>query len=125
MYVTCCALVCSCLASVFSAQQFELTIDEIPDDSASYEWSPYIASLAVLASKRMLGIGRRLMQEAERTAREWRYREVQLEVASCNVEAIQFYKRLGYKIIGSDIRGTGATTVEVCSFYWRVLPVEK
>ena len=65
------------------------------------------------------------MKEAEGLSRRWGYRELLLEVACCNLEAMSFYKRLGYKIISSDVRGTGATIVERRGFFWRVLPVEK
>ena len=69
---------------------------------------------------------RQLMREAEHRARfEWGYREMCLEAACCNLDAINFYKRLGYTIVRSDVPGTGATIVETRGFYWEVLPVEK
>ena len=69
---------------------------------------------------------RQLMREAEHRARfEWGYREMCLEAACCNLDAINFYKRLGYTIVHSDVPGTGATIVETRGFYWEVLPVEK
>ena len=38
---------------------------------------------------------------------------------------MDFYKRLGYRIIRSDVAGTGATIVEKAGPVWRILPVEK
>jgi len=54
------------------------------------------------------------------------YRELCLEVACVNLEAMGFYRKLGYRILRSDVPGTGATITEtVDGIYWRVLPVEK
>lgn len=47
------------------------------------------------------------------------------QVACCNLEAMSFYQKLGYRIVRSDVSGTGATIVENNGFFWRVLPVEK
>eukprot|EP00900_Chrysochromulina_parva_P024784 jgi/Chrpa1/693/Chrysochromulina_OHIO_Genome00009334-RA len=108
-------------------QRFELTIDEMPENGRKrYSWLPYVASLAVSPESRRQGIARQLMREAEHRARfEWGYREMCLEAACCNLDAINFYKRLGYTIVRSDVPGTGATIVETRGFYWEVLPVEK
>ena len=67
----------------------------------------------------------RLPQQIERVARRWGHRELLLEVACDNLDAIRFYKAEGYRIEGSDVRGTGATSVAVRGFYWDVQPVEK
>ena len=48
-----------------------------------------------------------------------------LQVACCNLDAIDFYKKQGYRVLRSDVKGTGATIVENRGIYWRVLPVEK
>jgi len=108
-------------------QRFELTCDEMPaEPQGRYAWLPYVASLAVSPASRRQGIARVLMREAERTAREWGYRELCLEVACVNLEAMGFYRKLGYRILRSDVPGTGATITEtVDGIYWRVLPVEK
>ena len=60
--------------------RFELTKDSMPE-GRQYVWRPYIASLAVRPADRRKGIARQLMQEAERTARRWGYRELMLEVS--------------------------------------------
>jgi len=105
--------------------RFELMVDQMPNDHQRYAWRPYVASLAVREADRRKGIARLLMKEAERTARRWGYRELMLEVAYCNEQALAFYRRLGYQIRGSDVSGTGATIVERRPFHWNVLPVEK
>ena len=48
-----------------------------------------------------------------------------LEVAYCNTGALAFYQNLGYRILRSDVSGTGATIVERRGFFWNVLDVEK
>ena len=48
-----------------------------------------------------------LMRAAERTSRSWGYREIMLEVACTNDVAIGFYQRQGFRVRGSDQRGTG------------------
>jgi ribosomal protein S18 acetylase RimI-like enzyme len=96
--------------------RFELMIDQMPvgrEARRRYGWRPYVASLAVDSSERRRGLGRLLMREAERTARGWGYREIMLEVARENVDAISFYSKLGYQVVGEDERGTGATMVRV------------
>ncbi len=46
------------------------------------------------------GIGKSLMREAERIARQRGFEKICLEVFSSNRRAIKFYKKLGYKIEG-------------------------
>lgn len=107
-------------------ERFRLTLDEMPEEGRKrYSWLPYVASLAVSPESRRQGVARELMREAEQLSKQWGYRELCLEVACCNLDAMFFYKRLGYKILRSDVKGTGATVVEIRGFYWRVLPVEK
>jgi GNAT superfamily N-acetyltransferase len=113
-------------------RRFELLIDEMPKGREArrrYGWRPYVASLAVDATARRRGLGRLLMREAERTARDWGYREIMLEVARGNEEALGFYARLGYQVISEDEKGTGATVVREVSTplgkAWSVDNVEK
>jgi|TARA_B100000524_G_scaffold241738_1_gene129288 ribosomal protein S18 acetylase RimI-like enzyme len=109
-----------------SAQRFRLEIDEMPEGGeGQYRWAPYVCSLAVDGSRRRGGVGRALMRECERTAKQWGNRELLLEVAQTNVGAIRFYERLGYKVLASDGRGTGAMQVDVRPFWWDVYPVRK
>jgi GNAT superfamily N-acetyltransferase len=113
-------------------RRFELLIDEMPvgrEARRRYGWRPYVASLAVDATERRRGLGRLLMREAERTARSWGYREIMLEVAKGNDDALSFYSRLGYQVINEDEKGTGATLVREVSTplgkAWSIDNVEK
>ena len=79
-------------------QRFELMQDEFPNGREARRrcgWRPYVASMAVASSERRQGLGRRLLREAERTARSWGYRELLLEVATENKVAFDFYERQG------------------------------
>ncbi|HEX6122153.1 MAG TPA: GNAT family N-acetyltransferase [Ktedonobacterales bacterium] len=58
------------------------------------EW--YVDALAVLENWSRQGIGMRLMQTAERQARQHSYAEIALNVALGNTEAVNLYTRLHY-----------------------------
>ena len=77
-------------------------------------------------------MGRRLLREAEATARAWGYREMLLEVAVENAAARGFYSRNGYRVVstGEETSGVGATVVRVREAlagvpYWEVETVDK
>lgn len=57
-----------------------------------------VLSVAVLPGWRRRGLGRALMRAAENLARDRGSRTICLEVGVRNAGAIEFYKRLGYKI---------------------------
>ena len=59
-----------------------------------------VLSVAVLPDWRRGGIGRALLQAAERLARGRGCRTIRLEVGVKNAGAIEFYERFGYKIDG-------------------------
>ena len=61
--------------------------------------SPYVASIAVAASRRGEGIGRRLLGFVERRYRR-NGRHLFLCVSSFNVAARRFYERAGYEAVG-------------------------
>ena len=48
------------------------------------------------------GIGTKLMQLAEKRAREWKCRALILECQTSNVKAINFYLKCNYELIGCD-----------------------
>jgi ribosomal protein S18 acetylase RimI-like enzyme len=104
--------------------KFELMRDEMPGDS-NYGWRPYVASLAVERSYRRKGVARQLLREAESIARSWGYRELLLEVSAQNNGAIQFYTRAGYKVLRTDIPGTGAEEVNTEGLTWTFSSVPK
>ncbi|MFQ5552861.1 MAG: GNAT family N-acetyltransferase [Thermoplasmata archaeon] len=58
--------------------------------------------LLVEEEHRGRGIGARLMETAIKVAEERGARMLVLETQSCNVQAIAFYMKLGYELIGFD-----------------------
>lgn len=111
-------------------QRFELMTDEVPADAERdrYVWRPYVASMAVNPLHRRSGIGKEMLQEAERVARQWGYDELMLEVACDNSAAIDFYNRNGYELVRRtfDPMEEGATVVRVkYGLYWQIEQVEK
>jgi ribosomal protein S18 acetylase RimI-like enzyme len=61
-----------------------------------------IWELLIKEEHRRKGIGTQLMQHAIKMAKEKGARMLVLETQSCNVKAIQFYLKHGYKLIGFD-----------------------
>ncbi len=59
-----------------------------------------ILTIDILPEYRRMGIGKILMKEAEKIMRENSVIKVFLEVAANNKPAIEFYKKLGYRIEG-------------------------
>ena len=68
------------------------------------EWSNRlrITELWVHESIRGEGWGRRLMELAKEKAYEGKRRAILLETQSCNVNAIGFYRHMGFSLIGFD-----------------------
>ena len=58
----------------------------------------WVNYLAVEPGRRRAGLGRRLMDEAERLLRAAGCPKLNLQVRSSNVEALGFYKALGYAV---------------------------
>lgn len=71
-----------------------LLLNESPPQNALY-----VESIAVDAEIRGLGIGGKLMAEAEARARELNLPLLALDVIGDNQGAIRLYERLGYKIV--------------------------
>ncbi len=63
----------------------------------------YISNVAVYPQYRGMGIGKRLLLEAEYEARRFKVGRMVLDVEKENIRAINFYRRLGYEIIGEYI----------------------
>ena len=59
----------------------------------------YVDELMVAGTHRGRGIGRRLMEAAERQARELGIEEIELNVWERNAGAIAFYEHLGYTTV--------------------------
>jgi len=65
----------------------------------------YINNIAVDGTRRGLGLGARLLDQAIDTARAAGYRSVELDVTVSNDGAIRFYERFGFNrvsVSGSD-----------------------
>jgi ribosomal protein S18 acetylase RimI-like enzyme len=58
----------------------------------------WINYLAVHPDHRRTGIGRRIMSEAEKLLREGGCPKINLQVRATKLEAIEFYKAIGFKI---------------------------
>lgn len=58
----------------------------------------YISNIAVYPEYRGLGIGKELLKFAENIARSKKLKKLSLDVEKENYNAINFYKRFGYKI---------------------------
>lgn len=58
----------------------------------------WVNYLAVLPQHQRAGIGRRMMDEAESRLRAAGCPKINLQVRSTNTEAIEFYKRIGFKV---------------------------
>lgn len=59
----------------------------------------YLIFLAVHENYRKLGLGKELIDKAEKTAIDNRMKKIKLEVKKSNINAIKFYERNGYKYI--------------------------
>jgi ribosomal-protein-alanine N-acetyltransferase len=75
-------------------------------------WRAYVVTLDVAAECRQLGLGRRLMREAEVCAAAAGVRWMQLHVFTGNAGAVQFYERLGYERIRVQRRFYGAAGLD-------------
>ena len=64
-----------------------------------------IETLAVATEARGQGIGTRLLNEAERYAREHGYAVLSLDVVDTNVRARQLYERLGLEVVRTEHYG--------------------
>ena len=77
----------------------ELGDEIIASVMAGYEghrgWLNY---LAVAPERRNLGHGRQIVQHAERLLREAGYPKINLQVRTSNPDAVEFYRRLGYRV---------------------------
>ncbi|MDD1621278.1 MAG: GNAT family acetyltransferase [Methylococcaceae bacterium] len=56
----------------------------------------WVNYLAVAPGKRRLSLGRKLMEEAERLLKERGCPKLNLQVRTGNLEALEFYRKLGY-----------------------------
>jgi ribosomal protein S18 acetylase RimI-like enzyme len=62
-----------------------------------FRGNAYIGNVSVKSTERSYGIGTKLMNEAERQARERHARRIELEVFGSNTNAISIYEKMGYE----------------------------
>jgi predicted N-acetyltransferase YhbS len=62
----------------------------------------YLGLLSVEPSLQMAGLGRRLVAAAEEFARKMGSRRMELTVVHLRTELPPFYKKLGYKVVGTE-----------------------
>jgi ribosomal protein S18 acetylase RimI-like enzyme len=62
----------------------------------------YINLFYVAPAWRRLGLGRRLHDFAERYFRSWEATRIELHVSPTNTAAVNFYRSLGYRTIGTE-----------------------
>lgn len=65
--------------------------------------SVWVWELGVAATHRRRGIGRRLVEELARRAREAGYRVLVCETQTTNAPAIDFYRAVGFRLEGVDV----------------------
>ena len=71
-----------------------------------------VTNLLVEEGFRRQGIGRLLMETAVEKAREAGARALVLETQSCNDQAIRFYRRNGFSLVGFDLTAYSQTDVQ-------------
>ncbi len=72
---------------------------------AREEWNNrlVITQLLVSPKKRGQGIGKQLIDLAVKIANEEDFRLITLETQTCNIPAIEFYKKCGFKFAGTNL----------------------
>jgi len=79
-----------------------LNADRLGRYSEELDDRPLLSSLAVRPDYRRRGIAVSLCKEADKTAKRWGYSEVVLKVEANNSKARNLYRRLGYRVVGTD-----------------------
>ena len=85
----------------------------------------YVNTLAVASAYRKRGIGRALLEDAERRARSLNIPTCSLSVMLHNTEAFLFYQRVGYRIDRKVISKLRAPGVQYSGFHRMIKPVEE
>jgi ribosomal protein S18 acetylase RimI-like enzyme len=83
----------SILCKFSTLMKFNATVGSVCDGEY------YISNIATYPQHRGLGVGKRLILEAEQEAKMVGAERIVLDVEKENINAIDFYKKLGYKTI--------------------------
>lgn len=87
----------------FGAYDDELLVGLVIGEPRLWNRSLWIHEFHVAETHRFLGIGKRLMKEAERKAKHAGLRTIVCETQNTNAAAIMIYRRLGFRIEGIDL----------------------
>jgi ribosomal protein S18 acetylase RimI-like enzyme len=90
-------------------------------DAEPGEW--YVNTLAVASSRRNRGVGRALLENAERQARERSLPVCSLSVMLHNTGAKKFYEQVGYRAVRKHISRFRSPGVKYTGFYRMIKPV--
>ncbi len=85
----------------------------------------YVNTLAVASSHRKHGVGRALLENAERQARELGLPVCSLSVMLHNSGAKKFYEQVGYRAVRKHISRLHAPGVKYTGFYRMIKPLPK
>ncbi|MBN2085150.1 MAG: GNAT family N-acetyltransferase [Anaerolineales bacterium] len=83
----------------------------------------YISTLAVAPEYRKRGIGRALLEESERRARDLNISTCSLSVMLHNADAFRFYQRMGYQVDRKVISRLRAPGVQYSGFHRMIKPL--
>jgi len=84
----------------------------------------YVSTLAVAPAHRNRGIGRVLLEDAARRARDLNISICSLSVMLHNINAFRFYQRAGYRIDRKVISKLHAPGVQYSGFYRMIKPLQ-
>jgi ribosomal protein S18 acetylase RimI-like enzyme len=82
--------------------QVFVQLNAIRKDLADGFSCAYIYSFRIKSEFRNYGLGKQMLVVVEKDLRKRRFREVTLNVAKTNINAIRFYKNNGFEISGSE-----------------------
>ena len=84
----------------------------------------FVSTLAVAPAHRKRGIGRALLEDAERRAQDLNISTCSLSVMLHNTGAFRFYQRAGYRVDRKVISKLRAPGVQYSGFYRMIKPLE-
>ena len=82
--------------------QVFIQLDSVRKDIADGFSCAYLFAFRIKPEYRNAGLGTRILKVVEEDLSKRNYHEISLNVAKANLNAIRFYSRLGYEIVGSE-----------------------